>query len=78
MRRPPCTVLPGRWMGERTIAWMGRSRRLRQEEADLPESSETLISLAMSRLRWRRRVRQAPYGGPSPQRHGLKGLARAC
>jgi transposase len=75
--RPPFTVLPRRGMVERPIAWIGRSRRLRNEDASLPESSATLMSLAMSRLRRRRLVRQAPYGVPSPQRHGLNGLARA-
>jgi putative transposase len=75
--RPPCTVLPRRWMVERTIAWIGRYRRLSKEHEYLPESSETLIYLAMSRLMLRRLVRQAPYGVPSPQRHGLKGLSRA-
>jgi putative transposase len=74
--RSPFTVLPRRWMVERTIAWIGRYRRLSKEYEYLPESSETLIYLAMSRLMLRRLVRQAPYGVPSPQRHGLKGLAR--
>ena len=36
-----------------------------------------MIYLAMSRLMLRRLTRQAPYGVPSPQRQGLKGLARA-
>jgi putative transposase len=77
MPRPPFTVLPRRWLVERTIAWIGRYRRLSQEYDYLPERSETLIYLAMSRLMLRRLVRQAPYGVPSPQRQGLKGLARA-
>jgi Transposase DDE domain len=62
---------------ERTIAWIGRYRRLSKEYEYLPASSEAMIYLAMSRLMRRRLVRQAPYGVPSPQRHGLKGLARA-
>jgi transposase len=75
--RPAFTVLPRRWVVERTIAWMGRYRRLSQEYEDLPESSETMIDLAMSRLMLCRLARQAPYGVPSPQRQGLRGLARA-
>jgi transposase len=73
---PAFTVLPRRWVVERTIAWMGRSRRLSQAYAYLPESSEAVIYLAMSRLMLRRLAGQAPYGVPSPQRLGLKGLAR--
>jgi Transposase DDE domain len=62
---------------ERTIAWVGRYRRLSKDYEYLPESSETMIYLAMSRLMLRRLTRQAPSGVPSPQRQGLKGLARA-
>jgi putative transposase len=74
--RPRFTVLPRRWVVERTIAWIGRYRRLSKEYEYLPASSETMIYLAMSRLMLRRLARQAPYGVPSPQRQGLSGLAR--
>ena len=74
---PAFTVLPCRWVVERTIAWVGRYRRLSQEDEYLPESSETMIYLAMTRLMLRRLVRRAPYGVPSPQRPELRGLARA-
>jgi putative transposase len=74
---PAFTVLPRRWVVERTIAWIGRYRRLSKDYEYLPESSEAMIYLAMSRLRLRRLARQAPYGVPSPQRQGLRGLARA-
>jgi putative transposase len=74
---PAFTVLPRRWVVERTIAWIGRYRRLSKEYEYLPESSEAMIYLAMSRLMRRRLARQAPYGVPSPQRQGLRGLARA-
>jgi putative transposase len=75
--RPALTVLPRRWVVERTIAWIGRDRRLSKDFEDLPESSATMIYLAMSRLLLRRLARQAPDGVPSPQRQGLRGLARA-
>ena len=74
---PAFTVLPRRWVVERTIAWIGRYRRLRKAYEYLPESSETMIYLAMSRLMLRRLARHAPYGVPSPQRQGLRGLTRA-
>jgi len=74
---PAFTVLPRRWVVERTLAWVGRDRRLSQEYEYLPEHSETMIDLAMSRLMLRRLTRQAPYGVPSPQRQGLRGLSRA-
>jgi putative transposase len=74
---PAFTVLPRRWVVERTIAWVGRYRRLSKEYEYLPESSEAMIYLAMSRLMRRRLARQAPYGVPSPQRQGLGGLTLA-
>jgi putative transposase len=47
---------------ERTIAWMGRYSRLSKEYDCLPESSEVMIDLAMSRLMLRRLAREAPAG----------------
>jgi putative transposase len=75
--RPRFTVLPRRWVVERTIAWIGRYRRLSKEYEFLPASSEAMIYVAMSRLMLRRLARQAPYGVPSPQRQRLRGLAMA-
>jgi putative transposase len=74
---PAFTVLPRRWVVERTIAWIGRDRRLSKDYEYLPESSEAMIYLAMSRLMVRRLACQAPSGVASPQRQGLRGLARA-
>jgi putative transposase len=74
---PAFTVLPRRRVVERTFAWLGRYRRLSKDYEDLLAHSETMIYLAMSRLMLRRLARQAPSGVPSPQRLGLKGLARA-
>jgi putative transposase len=74
---PAFTVLPRRWVVERTIAWIGRYRRLSQDDEDLLESSEAMIYLAMSRLMLRQLAHQAPDGAPSLQRQGLSGLARA-
>jgi putative transposase len=44
------TVLPKRWIVERTFAWFGRYRRLSKDYESLPESSETMIHLAMINL----------------------------
>jgi putative transposase len=74
---PAFTVLPRRWVVERTLAWIGRYRRLSKDYEYLPETSETMSYMAMTRLLLRRLARHAPYGVPSPQRPGLRGLARA-
>lgn len=48
--------LPRRWVVERTCAWLMTYRRLRKDDEELPETSEALIDLAMSRLMVRRLV----------------------
>jgi hypothetical protein len=58
------------------MAWIGRYRRLSKDDEYLPEPSEPMIYVAMSRLMLRRLARQAPYSVPIPQRQGLRGLAR--
>jgi putative transposase len=43
-------VLPHRWVVERTFAWLVTYRRLSKDYEELPETSEALIYIAMSRL----------------------------
>ena len=43
-------LLPRRWVVERTLAWLGRWRRLAKEYEELPEVSETMVKLAVIRL----------------------------
>jgi putative transposase len=47
-------VIPKRWVVERTLAWLGRSRRLSKDYEALPHMSETMIYLAMTRLMLKR------------------------
>lgn len=44
------SVLPKRWIVERTFAWLGKNRRLSKDYEQLPETSEAWIYLAMIRL----------------------------
>ena len=43
-------VVAGRWVVERSFAWIGRNRLLSREHEELPESSEAAIYLSMCRL----------------------------
>jgi putative transposase len=47
-------VLPQRWVVERTFAWLGMHRRLSRDYERLPQTSEAMIYLAMTRLMLRR------------------------
>jgi putative transposase len=47
-------VLPKRWIGERTFAWLGKCRRLSKDYEHRVESSEAMIRLAMISLMARR------------------------
>lgn len=48
------TVLPKRWIVERTFGWFGRYRRMSKDYEQLPTSSENMIYLLMIRLMARR------------------------
>lgn len=43
-------VLPKRWIVERTLAWLNRSRRLSKDYERLPQTSEAVIYVAMIRI----------------------------
>jgi putative transposase len=47
---PGFKVLPKRWIVERTLAWLGRNRRLSKDYEQLVEVSENFIKLGMIRL----------------------------
>ncbi len=47
-------VLPKRWVVERTFSWLGQSRRLSKDYEYLPQSSEAMIYIAMTRIMLRR------------------------
>jgi len=40
-------LLSRRWVAERTLAWLGRWRRLSRNYEHLPEVSEAMVTLAM-------------------------------
>ncbi len=50
-------VLPRRWVVERTLAWLGRYRRLSKDYEYHPQTSETMIYAAMTHLMLRRLAR---------------------
>jgi putative transposase len=47
-------VLPRRWVVERTLGWIGRWRRTSKDYEYLPQTSECVIYLAMTRVMLRR------------------------
>ena len=47
-------VLPRRWVVERTLAWLGRCRRLSKDYEELPETSEAWVDVAMIHLMLKR------------------------
>jgi putative transposase len=52
-------VLPGRWVVERTFAWLSQVRRLSKDYERLPETGEAMIYGAMSRIMLRRLAKGA-------------------
>ena len=50
-------VLPRRWVVERTVAWVGRYRRLSKDYEHLPETREAMIYAAMVHLMLKRLAR---------------------
>jgi putative transposase len=47
-------VLPHRWVVERTLAWLGRYRRMSKDYEQLSQSSGSMVYLAMVNLMTRR------------------------
>jgi putative transposase len=47
---PGFKVLPKRWIVERSLAWLGRNRRLSKDYEQLPQVSEAFVKIAMVRL----------------------------
>ncbi len=57
-------VLPRRWVVERTFAWRGRYRRLRQDYEGRAETTEAWIHVAMTGLMLRRLAPTPPFLHP--------------
>ena len=56
--RSAFTVLPRRWVVERTFSWLGQNRRMSKDYERVPESSEAFVYVAMTRLMARRLARR--------------------
>ncbi len=53
-RLPGFQLLPRRWVVERTIAWIGRNRRMSKDYEFLPATSEAWVYLSMVRVMLKR------------------------
>ena len=51
------TVIPRRWVVERTFSWLGRHRRLSKDYERQPATTESFIFAALMRLLLRRLAR---------------------
>ena len=51
------SVLPRRWLVERTFAWLGKQRRLSKDYERKVQTSETFIQVALTRLMFTRLAR---------------------
>jgi transposase len=65
------TVLPRRWVVERTLSWLVRSRRLVRDYETLPAMHEAMVLWSMTmlmsaRLAGRRRATFIPRPAPTP------------
>ena len=60
------TVIPRRWVVERSLGWLGRWRRLSRDYEELPEVSEAMVNLAMIRLMLHRLVHPNRRRLPAP------------
>src|SRR4051794_19388638 len=57
LAEPGFKVLPRCWVVERSFSWTGQNRRMSKDYERLPETGETLLYVAMSRLMVRRLAR---------------------
>jgi putative transposase len=60
------TVVPRRWVVERSLGWLGRWRRLSRDYEERPEVSEAMVTLAMIRLMLHRLVHPNRKRLPAP------------
>ena len=51
------SVLPRRWVVERTFAWLGRNRRLSRDYECMPDVSESYLYIGMDRLMLKRWIK---------------------
>jgi putative transposase len=59
-------VIPRRWVVERSLAWLGRNRRLSKDYERLPATEEALVYLASIRLLLRRLAKRSTGPSRSP------------
>ncbi|RFU18767.1 IS5 family transposase [Geodermatophilus marinus] len=67
-------VLPRRWVVERTFGWLIRNRRLARDYERLPQTSETMVKIAMIRLMANRLTGQAAVWSSAAEREAHRRL----